>query len=293
MDNHLLTLAVASGKGGTGKTTLATNLAATAARAGIKTRYLDCDVEEPNGRIFLKPEIHEDRPVTVPVPKVDHDKCTGCGKCGEICRFNAILVAGNNVLTFHEMCHSCSACSYICPENAITEQPRLIGHVHSGKAGEVEFHGGTLDITSIRTPTLIDEVKKNLAGDALNIIDAPPGTSCPAIEAVRGVDHVLLVTDPTPFALHDMTLAADMLDKMNLPFTVVINRSNNKLPEMDAFFERTGAERVPMLVEDPQIASVCSKGELVVEKLPRYEQNFISILEKVTDSHERNRNNKR
>jgi MinD superfamily P-loop ATPase len=217
-------IAIASGKGGTGKTTIATNLAHYAAHLGQKVQYLDCDVEEPNGHIFLKPKIEKIQRVTVDVPEVDLKKCTGCGKCGEICQYSAIICIKENVLTFEQLCHSCGGCIRVCPADAIKPKPLNIGDIESGKAGDIDFISGKLRIGHVRTPSLIKEVKRHIKKDCLTIIDVPPGTSCPVVEAVKNADFVLLVTEPTPFGLNDLKLAVDLVKKMNLPFAVAINR---------------------------------------------------------------------
>jgi len=200
-------IAFASGKGGTGKTTVATNLALLISRAGKKVQYVDCDVEEPNGHIFLKPAVEQTQAVTVGVPEVDLDKCTGCGKCGEICQYSAIVAFKKNVLTFEQLCHSCGGCMLVCPAEAIKEKQKEIGFIDRGASNGVGFVQGRLNIGDVRSPALIRYVKQTVVDEGTVIIDAPPGTSCPVIEAVKGVDFVLLVTEPTPFGLNDLNLA--------------------------------------------------------------------------------------
>jgi MinD superfamily P-loop ATPase len=197
-------IAVASGKGGTGKTTVATNLAWVACRDGRTVAYLDCDVEEPNGAIFLKPQIHQDRPVLAAVPEVDLDNCTGCGKCGRICQYSAIVSMNKTVLTFPELCHGCAGCWLVCPASAISEDQREIGRLQAGPAGKVQFVQGLLNIGQAMSPPLIRAVKAAAPQADLTVVDCPPGTSCPVIEAMRGSDYVLLVTEPTPFGLNDL-----------------------------------------------------------------------------------------
>ena len=194
-------IAVASGKGGTGKTTVATNLAAILADSGLRASYIDCDVEEPNGHIFLKPEFKKRFPAKVRMPQVDQDKCNGCGKCGEICQFSAIVCVAEEVLTFPELCHSCAGCSLVCPEEAIQEVERDIGTIESGTAGDVQFFHGRMNVGEARSQPLIQTLKREMPENGFTILDAPPGTSCPVIETVRGTHYVLLVTEPTPFGL--------------------------------------------------------------------------------------------
>jgi len=200
-------VAIASGKGGTGKTTVATNLAATAARDGWQVHLIDCDVEEPNCHIFVSPEFSYRQIVTVPVPNIDQERCTGCGECSEICQFNALACIGDGVMTFPELCHSCGGCWRVCPEKAIGQNPREIGILEEGWAPGIRFTQGRLKVGEAQVPPLIRRVKASGGGSLLTIIDAPPGTSCAAVTAMRGCDFVLLVTEPTPFGLHDLTLA--------------------------------------------------------------------------------------
>ena len=185
-------IAVASGKGGTGKTTVATNLARVASIQGLEVSYLDCDVEEPNGHIFLKPEIKITAPVCASVPVVDEGKCTACGKCKEICQYSAIALLGKIILTFPNLCHACGGCKLVCPIGAITETGREMGIIEEGIADGVRFVHGKLRIGEAMSPPLIREVRKRISDSGLSIIDAPPGTSCPVIQSVRGSDLSLI-----------------------------------------------------------------------------------------------------
>ena len=218
-------IAIASGKGGTGKTTVATNLAHVAARNGQSVAYLDCDVEEPNGRIFLQPEITHSKAVHMLIPQVDEAKCTLCGKCAQICQYSAIVRLGKKVLTFPELCHACGGCSLVCSDDAITEVPREVGLLETGQAGSIQFVQGTLNIGEAKSPPVIKAVKTAAPEVDLVIVDAPPGTSCPVIESLRGCDSVVLVTEPTPFGLNDLKLAVEMVRALEMPFAVVINRA--------------------------------------------------------------------
>ena len=226
MKTRSLNIAVASGKGGTGKTTLATCLAAVLTKQGKSVAYLDCDVEEPNGHIFLKPELAKTTEVEVLIPKIDLDKCTFCGECAKICEFNAIAVLLDKVMVFPSLCHSCGGCFHVCPERAITEVPRPVGTIADGIGTGVRFIEGRLNIGEAMAPPITTKMKRNLPDTEVTIIDAPPGTSCPVIEAVRDTDFVVLVTEPTPFGLNDLKLAVGMVRTLHLPFGVVINRSD-------------------------------------------------------------------
>ena len=273
-------IAIASGKGGTGKTTIATNLACLVARLGQKVQYLDCDVEEPNGHIFLKPNIEKTLAVTVDVPEVDLKKCTGCGKCSEICQYSAIVhLKDNNVLTFEQLCHSCGGCMRVCPADAIKPKPLSIGDIEFGKAGDIDFVHGRLRIGYVRTPSLIKEVKKHIKKGSLAIVDVPPGTSCPVVEAVKGADFVLLVTEPTPFGLNDLKLAVELLKEMNLPFAVVINRYGIGDDEVEKYCKVENIDIALKLPDDRRIAEVYSSGKIIVDVLNEYREKFSELYE--------------
>jgi MinD superfamily P-loop ATPase len=272
-------IAVASGKGGTGKTTIAANLAYYAARSGEKVQYLDCDVEEPNGHIFLKPKISSTKQVTIEVPEVDLTKCIGCGKCGEICQYSAIVCVKENVLTFEQLCHSCGGCIRVCPVEAIKPKPLHIGDIELGKAGNVDLISGKLCIGNVRTPSLIREVKKHIKQNCLAIVDVPPGTSCPVVEAVKGANFVLLVTEPTPFGLNDLKLAVDLVRKMNLPFAVVINRYGLGNDDVEKYCDVEEIEIILKLPDDRRIAEAYSTGQIIVDVLSEYSKEFSELYE--------------
>ena len=274
-------IAIASGKGGTGKTTVATNLASVASRNGQSVAYLDCDVEEPNGHIFLKPQITDRRPVGNLIPRVDAEKCTLCGECGEICRFSAIVLIGEKVLVYPELCHGCGGCSLVCPADAITEASREIGVLETGRAGAIQFAQGVLNVGEAMSPPLIRAVKSTALKTDLTIVDAPPGTSCPVIEAVREADFVVLVTEPTPFGLHDLKLAVEMVRVLKLPLGVVINRAGFKGTDVRSYCT---AQRIPVLQEIPDdrnLAEAYSRGVMACEALPQYEATFTGLLKSV------------
>ena len=270
-------ISIASGKGGTGKTTVATNLALSMGNC----QFLDCDVEEPNAHIFLKPQIAESRPVGLPVPQVDMEKCTYCGKCAEVCQFSAIAVIKKNVLTFPELCHGCGACSLLCPENAITEVDRKIGVLEIGQSDDIRFIHGILEISEAMSPPLIKAVKKAAHNNGTIIIDVPPGTSCPVIEAVRGSDFCLLVTEPTPFGLNDLILAVEMLRVLKVPFGVVVNRSDVGDDRTDEYCDK---ENIPILLKIPmdrELAVSYSKGTPLVSAKPEWKTTFVKLFEDI------------
>jgi MinD superfamily P-loop ATPase len=210
-------LAIASGKGGTGKTTVATNLAVTLLRHGKAVTYVDCDVEAPNGHLFLKPDIDCEKPVGRLVPQVDQERCLHCGDCARICRFNAILCLVERTVVYEELCHSCGGCTRVCPAGAITETLQTMGAVKTGAAGRVQFVSGTLKVGVATSPPVIRAAKGAAPLADWTILDAPPGTACPMIETVRDCDYVLLVTEPTPFGLHDLRLALDVVKALRMP----------------------------------------------------------------------------
>ena len=270
-------LAVASGKGGTGKTTVSVNLARL---MGSAVQLLDCDVEEPNGHLFLKGAPCKVEPITLPVPQVDESLCDGCGKCGKFCQFHAIVSFGTKPLVFPEMCHGCGGCMKVCPRKAIRETGKLIGVVETIQAGHNTLIQGKLDVGVAMAPPLIREVKARLQNGLPAILDAPPGTSCPVIITLRGTDFVVLVTEPTPFGLHDLRLAVEVVREVGIPFGVVINRAGSGDGRVHVYCRE---QDIPVLLEIPddrRIAEAYSRGELIVEALPEYRRLFQSLLEK-------------
>jgi MinD superfamily P-loop ATPase len=275
-------IAIASGKGGTGKTTIATNLAVSLSRAGRVVQYLDCDVEEPNGHIFLKPDIERIDEVTVDVPQVDESKCTGCGRCGRFCQYSAIICIQKHVLTFEQLCHSCGGCMAVCPESALIEKPRRIGVAEYGTVAGVAFGHGRLDIGAIQTPALIRHVKRGIQADTVVVLDAPPGTSCPALETVKGTDFVLLVTEPTPFGLNDLELAVGIVRTLRRPFGVIINRCDMGDDAVTQYCRREGIDIAMEIPNDRRIAEAYSRGRLLVDVLPEYVARFRQLYERIS-----------
>ena len=273
-------ISIASGKGGTGKTTVATNLAIS---LGSDVQLLDCDVEEPNAHLFINPNFENDEIVYTAVPEVDEKKCNLCGKCGEICQFKAIVVIGETVLPFHELCHSCGGCVEVCPEDAITEKGRELGVIRRGSCNGLEFINGTLRIGEAMSPPLIRKVRSYAREDGVTIIDAPPGTSCPVIASVKGADFILLVTEPTPFGLHDLKLAVGVVKMLGIPCGLVINRSDIGDDKVKAYAEQ---ESLPILMEIPfdrQIAEAYSRGQLLVEQMPEWKERFQKLYQSIQE----------
>jgi MinD superfamily P-loop ATPase len=274
-------ITIASGKGGTGKTTLATNLAAAVAGP---VQLLDCDVEEPNAHLFLHPDIQQSFEVSLEVPEIDLEKCTYCGKCQEICQFNAIGILPDTALTFPELCHSCGGCFLICPEDAVISRTRPIGMVEIGHRGPIRFIHGRLRVGEAMAPPLIRRVKEEAHPDGLTIIDAPPGTSCPVVAVLWGSDAVVLVTEPTPFGLHDLELAVGAVRELQLPMGLIINRADLGDRRVHDYAAR---EHLPILLEIPfdrQAAGAYARGQLLVEALPPWRAMMLGLLENLKNT---------
>jgi MinD superfamily P-loop ATPase len=272
-------ISVASGKGGTGKTLVATSLALSLEDG--TPQLLDCDVEEPDAHVLLRPSLHSASPVMQPVPKVDEARCTFCGRCSEVCAFNAIAVMGKTVLLLPELCHGCGACTYVCPEGAITEEGREVGVVEAGMAGSIRFAQGRLSIGEAMPVPVIRAVKALADTSTTVVIDAPPGTSCPVVEAVRGSDFCLLVTEPTPFGLHDLSLAAELTRELAIPCGVIVNRD---CPGDDGIDRYCAEQGLPVLLRIPfdrHIAELYCRGLTLAEGMPEWKADFRDLFEKV------------
>jgi len=280
MESQGLRIAVASGKGGTGKTTLATNLAAVLAGENRVT-YADCDVEEPNGHLFLPPEPEVRTEETVMVPVAAEGGCSLCGLCADVCEFNALAVMGEKVLSFTSLCHSCGACVMLCPERALDESEHSIGFIRSGPARGLSFIGGSLSIGEAQAPPLTRAVKKQLPHEDIVIIDAPPGTSCPVIAAVRDVDYVILVTEPTPFGMNDLRLAVGMLRSLRQPFGVVLNRCDISDGLARDYCRNESIRILLEIPYDRRIAEAYAVGRLVVDDDKQFRQQMRSLYQAV------------
>lgn len=271
-------ISVASGKGGTGKTTVATNMAMA---LGSGVELLDCDVEEPNAHLFLQPVIERSEQVETPIPLVDERKCTFCKKCSELCRFNALAVVGKRVLVFAELCHSCGGCMLVCPEGAISETGRELGKLNFGNRGDIGFINGRLRVGEVMSPPLIKQVRAAADPERITIIDAPPGTSCPVIAAMNGTDFVLLVTEPTPFGLHNLKLAVEAVNLLGIPAGLVVNRADIGDDQVFAYVAREGLPLLLTIPFDRRIAEAYSRGKLVVEELTEWRQRFSELFHKI------------
>ncbi len=282
-------LTIASGKGGTGKTTVATSLAL--AIADLSPLYLDCDVEAPNAHIFLNPELNQFQTVNLPIPAVDESRCEGCARCAEVCQYHAIVVIGGKVLVFPELCHGCGSCTLQCPEGAIEEIPYKTGSLEAGLAkNEIRFARGTLDIGQPMAVPIIRALQDwNPFGELEPVIrDAPPGVSCPVVETMSGADFVLLVTEPTPFGLHDLHLAVQLAGELGLPVGVVLNRDGIGDQRVDDYCQTAGIPILMRIPFDDQIGRAVAGGKTLVEAFPEYLPRFRGLYISINDLlHER------
>ncbi|MEW5937268.1 MAG: ATP-binding protein [Candidatus Thermoplasmatota archaeon] len=272
-------ISIASGKGGTGKTTIAVNMALSLPDAML----IDCDVEEPNCHIFFDGEMVKLRDVNIPVPNFDLDKCTLCGKCAEFCQYNAIAIAGEKLLFFDELCHGCGGCRIVCPEDAITEVDHQIGVIEKGGMKNLPLYHGILNIGEPFGVPIIRELKKFAEPSKTTILDAPPGTACPAVETMSGSDFCILVTEPTPFGLHDLKLTVDIIRELRTPFGVVVNRDGIGDDRIERY---CSGENIPLLAKIPndlQIARLYSRGVPILEGMPEFKATFAGIYEKIRE----------
>lgn len=282
-------IAVASGKGGTGKTTVATSLALSLAGNGSAPPpiFVDCDVEAPNAHIFLRPRLEQRSPVGFMLPVVDHDKCNQSGRCAEVCAYHAIALLGGKTLVFPQLCHGCGSCTAACPTRAISEKFEPLGVIERGPALQgIDFLHGILDIGQPMAVPIIRQLQRQVQPlpDQVVILDAPPGTSCPVVATMRGADYLLLVTEPTPFGLHDLKLAAQVAAELSLPVGVIINRSGSPFPELERFCRSNG---LPILMRIPferAIAEGIARGQNLVEIAPRMVVDFQDLYRRMADS---------
>lgn len=278
-------IAVASGKGGTGKTTIATSLALSLARLA-KVRYFDCDVEAPNGHLFLKPIFCESTEVAIQIPQIQTERCTACGKCVEICQFHALAKTGENILIFPQLCHGCGSCTRNCPEKAILEVPNPIGVLEKGMAREeIRFFRGLLTISEPMPTPVICQLKKleRPLSNSIDIFDAPPGASCSVVETLRGVDFVLLVAEPTPFGLHDLKQMLGILHDMNIPAGIVINRDGIGDDFLKEFLREN---HIPVLLRVPfdrLLAENLAAGHTLIDVYPKYQDTLRRLYRQITE----------
>lgn len=270
-------ITVASGKGGTGKTTLAVNLALSIGNVQL----LDCDVEEPNSHILLQPRIDESKPVFTKVPVISEELCVYCGKCSKFCEYNALFVAPKTVMVFPELCHSCGGCMLVCPKDAIKEKERQIGVIKKGEANGVEIVYGELNVGEAMAVPLIRAVKNEMKNDKTVVIDAPPGTACSLVASVHKTDYCILVTEPTPFGLHDLKITVQVLKDLGVPMGVVINRAGIGDRKVYEYCEN---EKIPVLMEiafSKNIAELYSRGIPFVKDMLEWKEKFLEMLDKI------------
>lgn len=274
-------IAVLSGKGGTGKTTVTANLAVNLPGCTA----IDTDVEEPNLHIFLKPEIHRKEEVKTEYPWIDADKCTLCGRCGDFCRYNAIIPAKNQVLVFRESCHDCGGCRVVCPADAIEYKKREIGKIFSGSSGfGVPIKYGELNIGEMSGVKIIGQMKTSVEDEELVIIDSPPGTSCATVAAVEGVDYAIVVSEPTPFGVSDMKMVVEMLRNLEIPFGVVVNKAGLGDREIYEYCEGEGIEILEEIPYSREIAELYARGVLFSEKVEGYSERFSKLYKRIAEA---------
>ena len=272
-------VSIASGKGGTGKTTIATNLALSIENAQL----IDFDVEEPNANVFLKAKIEEVEEVAVDIPEIDEEKCDHCGECSKFCRYNALAVLPSKVLVFPGLCHSCGGCKLVCPRDAISWKKIGIGKIEHGMAGELDFYHGILNIGEIKTIQLLKALKKKIDRRKEVILDSPPGTSCPVIETISSSDYCILVTEPTPFGLHDLKLAVDVVRTIGVPFGVIINRDGVGNEKVEEYCHN---ENIPILMKIPhsrEIAHLYSEGIAFATEMDEWRNKFKEMFRRIKE----------
>lgn len=274
-------IAVASGKGGTGKTTISVALAQSLEKS---VQILDCDVEEPNLHIFLNADSNKTKEeiINIKIPRIDAKSCTLCGKCAEICEFNALAVLKDKVMVFDELCHSCGGCTLVCPEKSISEIDMPIGKVTKSKTGDISLISGSLDVGRAMSPPLIRAVKSNIKSNFINIIDCPPGNACPAITAVNGVDYILLVTEATPFGLHDLSLSVDTLRQLDIPFGVIINRCDTGDLGVREYCKEQNIVILLEIKESMDVAKEYSKGNSLLTTMPELKEILKQLVELIS-----------
>jgi MinD superfamily P-loop ATPase len=277
-------IAVASGKGGTGKTTVAVGLALAISGKIDGFEFVDCDVEEPNADILLRPTFTESRTVTISIPKVDLDRCTGCGKCKEVCQYNAVAVVKGEALIFENLCHGCGGCMLACPENAITEEAKPIGTIDTGSLDGMRFLRGLLNVGEPMATPIIRALKTEASKDLLTILDAPPGTACPVIATVKDCGFCILVTEPTPFGLYDLDLMVKVIRELGVPGGIVINKDDAWSTNIEKY---ASANDLPILMRIPfsrDIAADYSKGIPLNRTDPSWDERFLDLYMRIAEN---------
>ena len=272
-------IAVLSGKGGTGKTLVSVNLAAVAKTS----TYIDCDVEEPNGHLFFKPEGVQVEEISVKIPKVDHELCNGCRKCVEFCNFNALAFIKSKLIVFDDVCHSCGGCILVCPESALTEKAKVIGKIKKGVSGEVAVWTGVLNTGEATGIPIIKKLLNadNPQGDQLIFIDCPPGSACIVMESIKDADYCILVAEPTLFGVHNLNMVYDLVKLFNKPFGVVLNKCLDEENPAEKFCFENNIMILGRIPFDNELGTLNSNAEIAVNKDKKYRDMFSSLLKTV------------
>ena len=273
-------IAIASGKGGTGKTTIATNLALSL----DNVQLLDCDVEEPDSHLFLDTDPEKIEDVHISIPIIDKQKCDFCGECSKFCQYHALAVVRNEVLFFSDLCHGCGGCTLVCPKDAITEEKRVIGVVEGCSSDNLEFFHGLLNIGEAMATPVIKALKTQIKKEKTVILDSPPGTACPVIESVNEADFTILVTEPTPFGLHDLKLAVEILRTLTIPFGVIINRDGIGNDRVEKYCDKEGIKILLKIPHDEKIARLYSKGIPFIKQMPEWKDRFQELFKNIEES---------
>ncbi len=279
-------IAVASGKGGTGKTTVAASLALSLAHNG-NVHYLDCDVEAPNGHLYLNPHFSSQSEAVVLIPQIDHARCTGCGRCVEVCQFHALAKIQNLAIVFPELCHGCGSCTWNCPEHAITETPRALGLIESGTARDgIRFTRGLLTAGEPMPTPVIRQLKRAASPeeDSIAILDSPPGASCSVVETLRGSDFALLVTEPTPFGLHDLKQVITIAEEMGIPYGIVVNRDGIGGDSLETFLAENSRAAFMRIPYRRELAAGIAAGKTIIDIMPEYKHDFNRLFGRIEDS---------
>ncbi|MBW6411206.1 P-loop NTPase [Clostridium weizhouense] len=271
-----MNIAVLSGKGGTGKTTVSTNLA-----LALKANYIDCDVEEPNGFIFLKPEISEEKQVKIDYPFIDYKKCVSCGKCVDVCQFNSLAKVKEDIVLFNKLCHGCGACKIVCKYDALTYKKREIGKIEFGKARGIECRKGLLNISEPMAVPVIRELLNDLP-ENINLIDCPPGTSCNVVTSLKYADSAILVTEPSEFGLHDLKMAVELVKMYNIPFGIVINKDDGKDNIIKKYCKNEKIDLIGVIPYNRNSAVLYSNGEVLYDDL-EHKNLFDDLSNKVKE----------